>query len=424
MQFLVLAPEAIVLVFLGLLASPSWQYVTIELKNNSRSLGDRYKYEDDSVFTYRYANFPGNGKLSGYVWRWSDLEFPTNGCQYIDPLSYDVQAEGSRWFALIEGLSTCAKDMVQNVRNAGFDLVIGYDNGSSSAPDLSSSLRDSDFPIVAISSGYAEKLLEIAATDSQTGSVRADVSVVDLDDLVVGFSVGFLVLSLALFTLFFCFVYCRWRARRRGLYSFPATGGRDPLQQRFTRARLERQELIESILRQLQELHIEPGRHPPLGEEATRALPQKKFSEVALRESSSSKETCAICVEEFQAEEVVRVLPCSHFFHPNCIDPWLTEHSSMCPLCKQSVSQQNEQPPGVPGAPYEVNPLSSSSASSLSIDTESLENFATPTAVTPVPPPLESPTFAVQVRGSSASVNDDSLSSASSDAPLITSTNR
>ena len=415
MQFLVLA---VVLVILGLL-SPSWQYVTIELKNNSRSLGDRYKYEDDSVFAYRYANFPGNGKLSGYVWRWSDVEFPMNGCQYIDPLPYAVQAEGSRWFAVIEGLSTCAKDMVENVRNAGFDLVIGYNNGSSSAPDLSSSLRDSDFPIVATSGDYAEKLLEIAATDSQIGSVRADVSVVDLDDVVVGFSVGFLVLSLALLTLFFCIVYSRWRARRRGLYSVPATGGRDPLQQRYARARLERQELIENILRQLQELHIEPGRHPPLGEEATRALPQKKFSEVARRESSG-KETCAICVEEFQAEEVVRVLPCSHFFHPNCIDPWLTEHSSMCPLCKQSVSQQNEQPPQV-RAPYEVNPLSSSSASSLSIDTES---FATPAGVTPVPPPLESPTFAVQVRGSSASVNDDSSSYASSDAPLITSTNR
>ena len=412
----------LLLVVLVYLARPSWQYVTIELKNNSRSLGDKYKYEDDSVFSYRYANFPEDGMLSGYVWRWSDDEFhPMNGCDYIDPLPYAVQTDGSRWFALIDSPSTCPQDMVKNVRNAGFDLVIYYNNGSSSVPDLSSSLRNGDFPIVAISSGYAEKLVAIAVTDHPTGSVKADVSVLDLDDLVIGFSVGFLVLSLSLVVLFICIVYCRWRARRRGLYNFPGrTGGRDPLQQRVAQARLERQELIESILRQLQELQIEHGR--PLGEEATRALPQKRFSEAARRDSSSDKETCAICVDEFQQEDMVRILPCSHFFHPDCIDPWLTEHSSMCPLCKQSVSQQNEQPPRL-RAPYEINPLSSTSSSSVT----SLEDFATPSATTPVPPPLDrsdSPTFGVQIRGSSASVNDDSSSSVSSDAPLMTSTNR
>ena len=421
MRSVLVSLQPLALVVLGFLATPSWQYVSIELKNGSRSLGDKHKYEDDSVFTYRHANFPKDGKLSGYVWRWSDSEFPMDGCQYIEPLSDAVKADGSRWFALIEDLSSCPGDMVKNVRNAGFDLVIGYTkNSSSSAPDLTKSLRDSDFPIVAVSGDYVvETLWVLAATNTSINSVHADVEVADLDDLIIGFSAGFLVLSLTLFLFFCCLIYCRWRARRRGLYSFPRTGG-NPFNQRYAQARLARQELIESILRQLQELQIEHRGHPPLGEEATRALPQKTFAEAARRESSG-KEMCAICVEEFQEDDVVRILPCSHFFHPHCIDPWLTEHSSMCPLCKQPVSEQNEQPPGL-RPPYEINPLSSSSVSFSSLDSESADDFGTPTAVTPVPlVPTDPPSFA-SVRGSS--VNDDSSSSASSNAPLIDSTNR
>lgn len=41
---------------------------------------------------------------------------------------------------------------------------------------------------------------------------------------------------------------------------------------------------------------------------------------------------CSICTEDFTVGEDVRVLPCSHQFHPNCIDPWLINVSGTCPL--------------------------------------------------------------------------------------------
>jgi hypothetical protein len=41
---------------------------------------------------------------------------------------------------------------------------------------------------------------------------------------------------------------------------------------------------------------------------------------------------CTICTEDFKVGEDVRVLPCSHQFHPNCIDPWLINVSGTCPL--------------------------------------------------------------------------------------------
>lgn len=41
---------------------------------------------------------------------------------------------------------------------------------------------------------------------------------------------------------------------------------------------------------------------------------------------------CSICTEDFKVGEDVRVLPCNHRFHPNCVDPWLVNVSGTCPL--------------------------------------------------------------------------------------------
>lgn len=53
---------------------------------------------------------------------------------------------------------------------------------------------------------------------------------------------------------------------------------------------------------------------------------------------SHSQTTCAICLDDFVAgSSMVRELPCGHIFDPGCIDQFLTENSSLCPLCKKSV---------------------------------------------------------------------------------------
>ena len=41
---------------------------------------------------------------------------------------------------------------------------------------------------------------------------------------------------------------------------------------------------------------------------------------------------CSICTEDFTKGEEVRVLPCNHKFHPECVDPWLLNVSGTCPL--------------------------------------------------------------------------------------------
>lgn len=48
--------------------------------------------------------------------------------------------------------------------------------------------------------------------------------------------------------------------------------------------------------------------------------------------------TCAICLDDFtESQSQVRELPCRHVFHNNCVDLFLLDTSSLCPLCKQSV---------------------------------------------------------------------------------------
>ncbi|XP_007957730.1 E3 ubiquitin-protein ligase RNF149 [Orycteropus afer afer] len=47
-------------------------------------------------------------------------------------------------------------------------------------------------------------------------------------------------------------------------------------------------------------------------------------------------ENCAVCIENFKAKDIVRILPCKHIFHRTCIDPWLLDHRT-CPMCKLDV---------------------------------------------------------------------------------------
>ena len=58
----------------------------------------------------------------------------------------------------------------------------------------------------------------------------------------------------------------------------------------------------------------------------------------------SEAESCSICLEEFEANEVcVKPTSCCHMFHRECLETWLKasmERSGrcVCPNCKQEVS--------------------------------------------------------------------------------------
>lgn len=58
-------------------------------------------------------------------------------------------------------------------------------------------------------------------------------------------------------------------------------------------------------------------------------------------DSSSSDESCSICLAEYKVGEEVRAMPkCGHAFHKECVDRWLLTRSSFCPTCRDQVVER------------------------------------------------------------------------------------
>jgi hypothetical protein len=52
-------------------------------------------------------------------------------------------------------------------------------------------------------------------------------------------------------------------------------------------------------------------------------------------EDSDNFDECSICLCKYLKNEYKRILKCDHKYHKKCIDKWLKQGSSACPLCKQ-----------------------------------------------------------------------------------------
>uniref|UniRef100_A0A8B9VHP2 RING finger protein 215 n=1 Tax=Anas zonorhyncha TaxID=75864 RepID=A0A8B9VHP2_9AVES len=56
----------------------------------------------------------------------------------------------------------------------------------------------------------------------------------------------------------------------------------------------------------------------------------------ALQSRVCEIDSCAVCLEQFCKSQWLRVLPCAHEFHRDCVDPWLLLQQT-CPLCKHNI---------------------------------------------------------------------------------------
>ncbi|XP_029106542.1 RING finger protein 150 [Scleropages formosus] len=83
-----------------------------------------------------------------------------------------------------------------------------------------------------------------------------------------------------------------------------------------------------------------------LGDAAKKAIGKLQLRTVRKgdKETESDYDNCAVCIEGYKANDVVRILPCRHLFHKNCVDPWLLEHRT-CPMCKINILKALGIPP-------------------------------------------------------------------------------
>ncbi|KAL3638724.1 Receptor y region, transmembrane domain- and RING domain-containing protein 2 [Castilleja foliolosa] len=90
-----------------------------------------------------------------------------------------------------------------------------------------------------------------------------------------------------------------------------------------------------------------------------KAMPSLIFT--AVMEDNCTSATCAICLEDYNMGEKLRILPCRHKFHAICVDAWLTTWRTFCPVCKRDARTSNIEPPASESTPL----LSSVSSSSV-----------------------------------------------------------
>ena len=281
-----------------------------------------YMYQ---LFANHYANIPTEG-IGGHIIQ----PEPRDACQYV-PLTENLTGD---WIALVEGYPSCPIEMVNNVRNAGYKLVIAFSYNNTNR-SLSQDVRNMQFPVAIVTEDYANYLKVNALSKSSTDPITARVYSSDFFPV---FVVSLPTLLLLCCVFLCCLGFCLCKRNRDPDIEYrihDIEERRRTFEQLHRQERLARQELIESILRQLQELQVDLGAQVPLGAAETKRLPKRKY-----HVGREVCDACAICVEDFREDNDVRVLPCDHVFHPKCVDEWLSNHSSLCPLCKLDVSRK------------------------------------------------------------------------------------
>ncbi|KAF9981427.1 hypothetical protein BGZ75_007295 [Mortierella antarctica] len=66
---------------------------------------------------------------------------------------------------------------------------------------------------------------------------------------------------------------------------------------------------------------------------------------------------CAICLCDYEDEEELRKMKCSHYFHKDCVDEWLRLHRN-CPLCKRDIEELSGLREGATSSSVSASPSS------------------------------------------------------------------
>lgn len=118
----------------------------------------------------------------------------------------------------------------------------------------------------------------------------------------------------------------------------------------------EQMTVIREILRDLQEAELNvvqqvmniidvflPAAEPvPPPMENVKLVVRRKEMEklkiVIFSDLQTDETNCSICLEDFEVDSELYVIPCTHLFHVNCLEKWVTENYK-CPVCRGEIAE-------------------------------------------------------------------------------------
>lgn len=248
---------------------------------------DTQTFEDlPARFGYR---LPSDG-LKGFL----VASKPENACEPIAPPPVQKDNSSSIYVVLIRRLDCNFDIKVLNAQRAGYKAAIVYNVDSDELISMGSNdvdiLKKIDIPSVFIGESSARILQEQFTWDKGAHLRLIPEDTMPLEYYLIPFLI-IVGICLVLIVIFMItkFVQDRHRARRNRL-------GKDQLKK----------------------------------------LPIHKFKK------GDVYDVCAVCLDEYEEGDKLRVLPCSHAYHCKCVDPWLTKTKKTCPVCKQKVVPSQE----------------------------------------------------------------------------------
>ena len=100
------------------------------------------------------------------------------------------------------------------------------------------------------------------------------------------------------------------------------------------------EENLEDIINQI--MLNDPNKYgnPPASKDSVEKLEKCVIDKKKIKEMGNEN-TCAVCKDEFECGQDCLSMPCQHYFHKECIIPWLKERNS-CPVCRFELPTDDE----------------------------------------------------------------------------------
>lgn len=88
------------------------------------------------------------------------------------------------------------------------------------------------------------------------------------------------------------------------------------------------------------------SKRKPASKSLVQSLPERTITKRFIDEKKFDDEEalikCLICLEYYEVDEVVKTLPCMHYFHKACIENWFNRGRT-CPVCKLDITKDLDQ---------------------------------------------------------------------------------